>query len=176
MAFSCKEGRGVWPSCNGRRMVQTAAHQSRSRDPAGAVRQWVMSVPNRRRCFLADWPEAFASLTRIFLTGVEQLLLAAAGATCDDDAPRAAIPRLGAVAFVYRFGCASANTWGWSIGGQNPNLRTGSIHGGRSLHRQSPLRAPPTLGHSLGGELGRPGARAEVHAPGGQRRRRALPI
>ena len=84
-------------------MVQTAAHQSRSRDPAGAVRQWVISVPNRRRCFLADRPEAVASLTRIFLTGAERLLLAAARATGDDDAPRAALPRLGAVAFVYRF-------------------------------------------------------------------------
>ena len=31
-----------------------------------------------------------------------------------------------------RFGCASANARGWSIGGQNPNLRTGVIHGGRS--------------------------------------------
>ena len=27
---------------------------------------------------------------------------------------------------------ASANARGWSIGGQNPNLRTGVIHGGRS--------------------------------------------
>ena len=31
-----------------------------------------------------------------------------------------------------RFGYASANARGWSIGGQNPNLRTGVIHGGRS--------------------------------------------
>ena len=28
--------------------------------------------------------------------------------------------------------CARANARGWSIGGQNPNLRTGVIHGGRS--------------------------------------------
>ena len=30
-------------------------------------------------------------------------------------------------------GPASANARGWSIGGQNLNLRTGVIHGGRSL-------------------------------------------
>ena len=31
-----------------------------------------------------------------------------------------------------RMACASANARGGSIGGQNPNLRTGVIHGGRS--------------------------------------------
>ncbi len=31
---------------------------------------------------------------------------------------------------------ASVNVRGWSIGGQNPNLRTGVIHGGRSLRTQ----------------------------------------
>jgi len=32
--------------------------------------------------------------------------------------------------------------------------------------RPRPLRAPPTLGHHLGGQLGRPGARADDHTPG----------
>ncbi len=32
-----------------------------------------------------------------------------------------------------RMAYASANARGWSIGGQNPNLRTGVIHGGRSI-------------------------------------------
>ena len=39
----------------------------------------------------------------------------------------------GVAAPCVRFGYASANARGWSIGGQNPNLRTGVIHGGRSL-------------------------------------------
>jgi len=47
-------------------------------------------MPNRLCCFLANRPEAVTSLTRMFLTGVERLLIAAAGATCDDDTPRAA--------------------------------------------------------------------------------------
>ena len=34
-----------------------------------------------------------------------------------------------------RMAYASANARGWSIGGQNPNLRTGVIHGGRSIWR-----------------------------------------
>ena len=34
VAFSCK-GKGVCPSYNCRLMAQTAAHQNRSRDPAG---------------------------------------------------------------------------------------------------------------------------------------------
>jgi uncharacterized protein YbjT (DUF2867 family) len=42
----------------------------------------------------------------------------------------------------------------------------------RRPHRLRPLRAPPTQG----GQLGWPGARAEVHTPGCQRRRRTLAV
>ena len=38
----------------------------------------------------------------------------------------------GVAAPCVRMAYASANARGWSIGGQNPNLRTGVIHGGRS--------------------------------------------
>ena len=38
----------------------------------------------------------------------------------------------GVAAPCVRMACASANARDWSIGGQNPNLRTGVIHGGRS--------------------------------------------
>jgi len=51
----CK-GRGVCPSCNGRRMAQTAAHLVDRVIPPVPVRQWVISVPKRLRCFLADRP------------------------------------------------------------------------------------------------------------------------
>jgi hypothetical protein len=63
-------------------------------------------LPKRLRCFLAERPEPVNSLTKVFLDEIERLLLAAAGATCDDDTPSAACPRLGAVSFVHRFGSA----------------------------------------------------------------------
>ncbi len=43
VAFSCK-GRGVCPSCNARRMVETAAHLVDHVLPPLPVRQWVLSV------------------------------------------------------------------------------------------------------------------------------------
>ena len=47
VAFSCK-GRGVCPSCNTRRMVETAAHLTDHVFPRLPVRQWVLSVPKTR--------------------------------------------------------------------------------------------------------------------------------
>jgi hypothetical protein len=79
---SCK-GRGVCPSCNGRRMAQTAAHLVDRVIPPVPVRQWVISVPKRLRCFLADRQSAVAALTRIFISRVERLLRTAAGLTRD---------------------------------------------------------------------------------------------
>jgi hypothetical protein len=111
VAFSCK-GRGVCPSCNGRRMAQTAAHLVDRVIPPVPVRQWVVSVPKRLRGFLADRPQAVAALTRIFLSEIERLLCAerllceAAGGSCGDDAPAAPRPRPGAVSFLHRFGSA----------------------------------------------------------------------
>ncbi len=48
VAFSCK-GRGVCPSCNNRRMVETAAHLGDHVFPRLPVRQRVVSVPKRLR-------------------------------------------------------------------------------------------------------------------------------
>jgi hypothetical protein len=48
IAFSCK-GRGVCPSCNARRMVETAAHLVDQVFPPLPVRQWVLAVPKRLR-------------------------------------------------------------------------------------------------------------------------------
>jgi hypothetical protein len=84
VAFSCKR-RGVCPSCNGRHMAQPAAHLADHVIPPVPVRQWVISVPKRRRSrqrlrgMLADRPRAVVALTKIFLTEIEQHLLAAAG-------------------------------------------------------------------------------------------------
>jgi hypothetical protein len=105
IAFSCK-GRGVCPSCNGRRMAQTAAHLVDHVIPPVPARQWVISVPKRLRGFLADRPAAVAALTRIFIEEIERLLSAAAGVPSDACAPAAARPRLGAVSFLHRFGSA----------------------------------------------------------------------
>jgi hypothetical protein len=51
VAFSCKR-LDVFPSCNGRHMAQTAAHLVDHVIPPAPVRQWVISVPKRRRGFL----------------------------------------------------------------------------------------------------------------------------
>ena len=51
VAFSCK-GRGVCPSCNTRRMVETAAHLTDLVYPRLPVRKWVLLVPKRLRYFM----------------------------------------------------------------------------------------------------------------------------
>ena len=83
-------------------MSQTAAHLVDHVIPPVPVRQWVISVPKKLRCFLADRQSAVAALTRIFISRVERLLCAAAGLT----SAATARPRLGAVSFVHRFGSA----------------------------------------------------------------------
>jgi hypothetical protein len=105
VAFSCK-GRGVCPSCNGRHMAQTAAHLVDHVIPPAPVRQWVISVPKRLRCFLADRPRAVAALTRIFLDEIERLLCAAAGVPEAANTPSASRPRHGGISFLHRFGSA----------------------------------------------------------------------
>jgi thioesterase domain-containing protein len=62
-------------------MAQTAAHLVDHVIPQVPVRQWVISVPKRLRCFLANRPEAVAALTKIFLAEIERLLSAAAAVT-----------------------------------------------------------------------------------------------
>ena len=51
IAYSCK-CRGVCPSCNTRRMAETAAHLVDHVFPLLPVRQWVPAVPKRLRTFL----------------------------------------------------------------------------------------------------------------------------
>ena len=87
-------------------MAQTAAHLVDHVIPPVPVRQWVISVPKRLRCFLANRPEAVAALTKIFLAEIERLLSTAVGVMIDAAAPAAARPRLGAISFLHRFGSA----------------------------------------------------------------------
>src|SRR6266542_4715013 len=56
--FSCK-GRGVCPSCGGRRMTERAAHLVDEVLPRVPVRQWVLTVPYRLRSQMA-WDHALS--------------------------------------------------------------------------------------------------------------------
>ena len=96
IAYSCK-GRGVCPSCNTRRMAETAAHLVDHVFPRLAVRQWVLAVPKRLRYFLRDDADLQGALLRIFLAEVERCLLDHS-AGCGDTA------RSGAVVFIHQFG------------------------------------------------------------------------
>ncbi|MBK9522268.1 MAG: transposase [Rhodocyclaceae bacterium] len=96
IAYSCK-GRGVCPSCNTRRMVETAAHFVDHVFPPVPVRQWVLAVPKRLRYFLQTDAALQGAVLRIFLSEVERALRQHSGG-------RAATARIGAVAFIHRFG------------------------------------------------------------------------
>lgn len=73
IAYSCK-GRGVCPSCNTRRMVETAAHLVDHVFPRLPVRQWVLSVRQRLRYFLQADAALQGAVLRIFLRVVERSL------------------------------------------------------------------------------------------------------
>ena len=71
--FSCK-GRGVCPSCNTRRMVETAAHLTDHVLPSLPVGQWMLSVPKRLRSFIQRDAAVLNMVLRIFLRVIEQRL------------------------------------------------------------------------------------------------------
>ncbi len=105
IAFSCK-GRGVCPSCNTRRMAETAAHLGEHVFPLLPVRQWVLSVLKRLRYFIQRDSAALNTALRLFLRVIQHHLQAhCPGAV---QANPAAL-HLGAVAFIHRFG-SSLNT------------------------------------------------------------------
>jgi hypothetical protein len=100
VAYSCK-GRGVCPSCNTRRMVETAAHLMDHVFPRLPVRQWVLSVPKRLRYFMQRDGAALNMVLRIFLRVIAQSLQDHCAGAAQVD--RAAL-HIGAVAFIHRFG------------------------------------------------------------------------
>lgn len=69
VAFSCK-GRGVCPSCAGRRMANTAAHLVDRVLPVAPVRQWVLSLPWELRRLAAFDARALAIVVRAFAAAV----------------------------------------------------------------------------------------------------------
>ena len=100
VAFSCK-GRGVCPSCNTRRMVETAAHLCDHVLPRLPVRQWVLSVPKRLRYFMQRDGAVLNMVLRIFLRVIAQSLQSNCPGAAQGD--KTAL-HIGAVAFIHRFG------------------------------------------------------------------------
>jgi hypothetical protein len=73
VAFSCK-GRGACPSCNAKRMSQTAAHLVDHVFPHVPVRQFVLSVPKRLRPFLHHRPRNAGAVLHILLRALKATL------------------------------------------------------------------------------------------------------
>jgi len=97
VAFSCK-GRGLCPSCAGRRMCNEAAHLVDRVLPNVPVRQWVLSLPYAIRKLAAFDARVLRGLVRIFADTVLAAQRTRTGFTSKDDA------RGGAVTFIQRFG------------------------------------------------------------------------
>ncbi len=96
VAFSCKT-RGLCPTCNARRMAQTAAHVIDHVMPRVPVRQVVLSVPKRIRWFLHQDPKV--------VSGVLSVLLRALKTTVRKHSPGAPTDgQIGAVSFIHRAG------------------------------------------------------------------------
>lgn len=96
IAFSCKR-RGVCPSCNARRMAETAAHLVENVIPQLPVHQWVLSIPKRLSYFLRNDPRAINTALHIFLYTVESYLRE----SCLGAGPTA---KIDAIAFIHHFG------------------------------------------------------------------------
>lgn len=66
VAFSCK-GRGLCPSCGGRRMADTAAHLVERVLPEVPVRQWVLTLPYPLRLSCGWDAKLTSAVLRAFL-------------------------------------------------------------------------------------------------------------
>ena len=106
VAFSCKR-RGFCPSCDARRMAQSAAHLVDHAIPHAPVRQWVliwaMRLPNPLRLLLAAQPKRVTPALQVVHRVVTRHLLGQAGRRADD-ADKA---DSGAVTLIRRFGSAA---------------------------------------------------------------------
>jgi hypothetical protein len=91
----------VCPSCNTRRMVETAAHLCDHVFPRLPVRQWVLSVPKRLRYFMQRDGAVLNMVLRIFLRVIAQSLQTHSPGAANVDK---ATLHIGAVAFIHRFG------------------------------------------------------------------------
>ena len=74
VAFACK-GRGLCPSCVGRRMAETSAYLVEQVFPEDApVRQWVLSLPKPVRALVAYDASLLGEVLSIFVSSVRQHL------------------------------------------------------------------------------------------------------
>ena len=96
IAFSCKS-KSLCPSCNAKRMVQTAAHLTDYVFPRLPVRQWVLAVPKRVRYFLQNNNKIAGAVLKIFLRVLNAFIKKSSPL-----APKNA--KIGAVSFLQRFG------------------------------------------------------------------------
>src|SRR5271170_1295694 len=94
IAFSCK-GRGICPSCNTRRMVETAAHLIENLIPPVPMRQWVISFPKRIRHYIQT-DEILQMVLRIVVDEVKNRIIACS--------PKIGNAQFGAISFIQRFG------------------------------------------------------------------------
>lgn len=69
VAFAC-QGRGICPSCAGRRMANSAAHHVDRILPAVPLRQFVLSLPFELRRLAAFRADVARALGRIFIEAV----------------------------------------------------------------------------------------------------------
>jgi hypothetical protein len=163
-------------------MAQTAAHLADHVIPPVPVRQWVISLPKRLRGMLADRPKAVAALTKIFLDEIERMLCAVAGGTRDADATARPRPRLGGISFLHRFGsalnhhvhlhaCVTDGAFVPAAEGTGCDTPPAFVPA-PPPDRPHPLRAA----QAQGGQLGRPGSYAKVHAARHEWRRRAVTV
>ncbi|MFO1539531.1 MAG: transposase, partial [Chloroflexota bacterium] len=97
VTFACK-GRGFCPRCGGRRMAATAAGWMERVLPHVATRQWVVTVPWKRRWLLARRPERARGVHSVALRAIERWYGEAGGA------PKTG--RTGSVTATQRFGSA----------------------------------------------------------------------
>jgi len=98
LSFSCKL-RGICPSCNARRMSNTAAHLiDHVIAPDLTLRQWVLTVPFELRLLLAAKPETLSAIGRIFVQEIQRWQREHARAL------GYARPETAAVSFCQRFG------------------------------------------------------------------------
>jgi hypothetical protein len=91
----------VQPSCNTRRMVESAAHLTDHVFPRLPVRQWVLSVPKRLRYFMQRDGAVLNTVLRICLRVIAQSLQTHYPGAANVN--KAAL-LIGAIAFIHRFG------------------------------------------------------------------------
>ena len=97
VTFSCK-GRGFCGRCGGRRMAERSAWWVDRLIPRVATRQWVLTVPWKRRWLLARRPALATGVHRVAMRIIERWYAKTCGAGREG--------RSGAVTVVQRFGSA----------------------------------------------------------------------